>query len=61
MTIQAHLEQLERKHEALEEKLAEVLVHNSTDDLKISELKRQKLQLKDEIESLRQSRTDNGP
>jgi hypothetical protein len=32
---------------------AEALVHSSTDDLKIMELKRQKLILKDEIERVR--------
>ena len=40
-------------HHALEKEIAEALKHNSTDDLKIVELKRQKLQLKDEIERLR--------
>jgi len=53
MTIKAHLSELERKHKALEDELAEALVHSSTDDLKIAELKRRKLQLKDEIERLR--------
>lgn len=53
MTIQAHLVELERRHQALEDKIAEALVHSSSDDLKVVEMKRQKLQLKDEIQRLR--------
>jgi hypothetical protein len=52
MTIQAHIAELERRHHALEKELVEALKHKSTDDLEIVELKRQKLQLKDEIERL---------
>jgi len=53
MTIQAHLAELERKHQALEEEIAEAMTHPSSDDLKIAELKRRKLIVKDEIERLR--------
>lgn len=53
MTIEAHLAELERKHQALEAELAEELTHPSSDDLKIRELKRRKLQVKDEIERIR--------
>jgi hypothetical protein len=45
--------ELERRHKALEDEIAEALAHSATDDLKIVELKRQKLILKDEIERLR--------
>jgi hypothetical protein len=54
MAIQAHLAELEKKHQALEEEINEALTHPSTDDLKVVELKRRKLQLKDEITRLRQ-------
>jgi len=37
----------------LEREIADALAHSSTDDLTIAELKRQKLQLKDEMERLR--------
>ena len=57
MTIKAHLVELERKHHALEKEIADALAHSSTDDLKVVELKRQKLQLKDEIERLRHDLT----
>ncbi len=55
MAVQAHLVELERKHRVLESELHEALLHLSTDDLRIAELKRRKLLLKDEIEKLRQS------
>ena len=54
MAIQAHLAELERRHRALEEEITEALTHPSADDLKVAELKRRKLQLKDEIARLRQ-------
>jgi hypothetical protein len=54
MAIQAHLAELERRHQALEEEISEALAHPSADDLKVTELKRRKLQLKDEIARLRQ-------
>jgi hypothetical protein len=54
MAIQAHLAELEKKHRALEDEINEALTHPSADDLKLVELKRRKLQLKDEIARLRQ-------
>jgi len=53
MAIQAHLVELERKHRVLEHELHEALIHLSTDDLQIAELKRRKLMVKDEIERLK--------
>ena len=53
MTIQAHLSELVRKHRALEDEIADAMTHPSTDDLKIAELKRKKLLVKDEIARLR--------
>ncbi len=55
MAIQAHLVELERKHKLLESELHEALVHLSTDDLRIVELKRRKLMVKDEIQRLKQA------
>ena len=57
MTIQAHLVELERKHKTLENELHDALVHLSTDDLQIVELKRRKLMVKDQIERLRNGDT----
>jgi hypothetical protein len=53
MTIKVHLADLERQHKALEQEIAEAIPHSSTDDLKIAELKRRKLIVKDEIERVR--------
>jgi hypothetical protein len=53
MTIQAHLAELERRHRSLEDEIAEAMTHPSSDGLKIAELKRRKLQVKDEIQRLR--------
>jgi hypothetical protein len=53
MSIQSHLAELERRHHALETEIEEALSHPSTDTLALSELKRRKLQLKDEIARLK--------
>lgn len=52
MAIEAHLKELENKRQMLKEKLEVSLTHPSVDNLEIAELKRQKLQLKDEIARL---------
>ena len=53
MTMQAHLSELERKHRALEDEIADAMNHPSSDGLRIAELKRKKLLVKDEIVRLR--------
>jgi hypothetical protein len=52
MSIQAHLAELERRHQALEAEINEARSHPSVDGLEIVELKRRKLQVKDEIARL---------
>jgi hypothetical protein len=52
MSMQSHLAELEKRHQALEEELSEALAHPSTDDLRIAELKRRKLLVKDQIARL---------
>ena len=54
MAIETHLAELEKSHQALEQEITEALTHPSTDDLRIAELKRRKLHVKDEIARLRQ-------
>jgi hypothetical protein len=54
MSLQAHLSELEKRHRAIERELEDAVAHPSSDDLKLVELKRKKLLLKDEIERLRQ-------
>lgn len=53
MSIQADLAQLEQLHRALEREIEDALTHPGSDDLKLVELKRRKLHLKDEIARLR--------
>jgi len=53
MAIASHLAELEKRHQALEQEINEALNHPSSDDLKIAELKRRKLHVKDEIARLR--------
>jgi len=54
MSLESHLTELERRHQAIENAIAAEKMHPGTDDLKIIELKRKKLSLKDEIEKLKQ-------
>ena len=53
MTTSTELAELEQRHQMLEDEIAEALRHPSTDDLELAELKRRKLQVKDQIERLR--------
>jgi hypothetical protein len=54
MSMESHLSELERKHEALEREIEAERIHPSGDDLRLAELKRRKLLLKDEIARLRE-------
>jgi hypothetical protein len=54
MSIQAHRAELERRHQALQQQIYKSQKHHSCDDLKIAELKRRKLLVKDEIARLPQ-------
>lgn len=49
MSVQSHLSELEKRHRAVERELEVALRHPATPDIALSELKRKKLQLKDEI------------
>lgn len=49
MVVEAHLDELTEKHRQLDLKIAEEMSRPYADDMKIQELKRQKLKLKDEI------------
>ncbi len=53
MSVDAHLAQLERKHQSLEREIQAELSHPKSDDVKIANLKRRKLKIKDEIVSIR--------
>jgi hypothetical protein len=53
MSVEAHLAELKRRHHSLHEEISKASAHSSADDLKVAELKRRKLRLKDEVERLR--------
>ena len=57
MSLESHLVELERRHQAIDQAILIEKTHPGTDDLKLIELKRKKLLLKDEIEKLRQEKT----
>ncbi|MCX5496890.1 DUF465 domain-containing protein [Kaistia dalseonensis] len=58
MSIESHLEALERRHEALSREIDVVTkAHPSADAVELANLKRKKLQLKDEIARLKSNGT----
>jgi hypothetical protein len=57
MSLQGHIVELQRRHEALEKEIEKEKVHPNADDAKIVELKRKKLQIKDELAKLHGSET----
>lgn len=54
MTVAAHLQELRRKHDNLSSMVEEAQRSPAIDDLKIAEMKKQKLRLKEEIARLSQ-------
>lgn len=54
MSLQSHLAELEKKHQALERALHEAKTSPSASPDELADIKRKKLQLKDEISRLRQ-------
>ena len=53
MAIEARIRELDARHRNLEELIEDEASHLSSDDLRVRELKRQKLRLKEEMEALR--------
>ncbi|MEO0879324.1 MAG: DUF465 domain-containing protein [Pseudomonadota bacterium] len=52
--MEAHLETLSQRHQELEAAIASEMKHPSHDDIKLQEMKRLKLRIKDEIRELQQ-------
>lgn len=52
MSMNGHLEELRRKHETLAKAVEEAQRSPGTDDFEITRLKKQKLQIKEEITRL---------
>lgn len=57
MSLQGHIVELQRRHEALEKEIEKEWSHPAADEQKVAELKRRKLQLKDQMLKLRQTET----
>jgi hypothetical protein len=53
MSLEAHLAELERRHNAIKQAIEVEKAHPGADDMKLIELKRKKLSIKDEIEKLK--------
>ena len=53
MAMEARIRELDARHQSLERLIEEEQSHPSADDLRVRELKRQKLKLKEEMEALR--------
>lgn len=52
MSLSSHLQELRRKHDALSAKVEQEQRSPASDDLKIAELKRQKMRLKEEMQRI---------
>lgn len=53
MALEAHLQSLSQRHQELEAQLTDEMKHPHPDDMRVHELKRLKLRIKDQIERLR--------
>jgi hypothetical protein len=53
MSLEARIKELNERHKRLDVAIAAELKHPAGDDVRIHELKRKKLRLKDEIATLR--------
>lgn len=52
MALESHIQELSVKHRALDRQIQEETAKPSSDDIKVAELKRQKLNLKDRMTRL---------
>ncbi|MEM7749381.1 MAG: DUF465 domain-containing protein [Pseudomonadota bacterium] len=59
MAVAAHLAELSERHRVLEQRLEEALTHPSVDTLELTQLKREKLKLKDAISKLKEGQTEH--
>ena len=53
MALEAHIQSLEQKHQALESQLADLTLSPASTDHEMRQLKQEKLKLKDEITRLK--------
>ena len=55
MAVEAHIREITDKHQKLQELIDAEMAHSARDQVRIAELKKEKLRLKDELERLRAS------
>lgn len=53
MAVEARIRELGSRHQSLDQAIQEEMRRPAADDIRLKELKRKKLKLKEEIESLR--------
>jgi len=53
MSVESHLAELERRHEALKREIQEAQTHPGFDEFEVAALKKRKLHIKDEIAKLK--------
>ena len=53
MAIESRIRELDARHQTLDRAIQEEVARPATDDIKLKELKRRKLRLKEQIEGLR--------
>jgi hypothetical protein len=56
MSLFAHIEELTEKHQSIHRQIEQEMSRPLVDSLKVTELKRKKLRLKEKIEKLKQER-----
>jgi hypothetical protein len=54
MALEARIRELGSRHRSLEEAIQDEMSRPAADDVRVKELKRQKLKLKEEMEALRE-------
>jgi hypothetical protein len=57
MSLQGHVVELQRRHEALKKEIEQERLHPFRDEMRLFELKKKKLQIKDELSKLKDSQT----
>lgn len=57
MSLLAHIEELSEKHQAIHRQIEQEMGRPLVDSLKVSELKRRKLRLKEKIEKLKSEKS----
>jgi hypothetical protein len=53
MAVESHVREIADKHQRLQELIEAEMTHSAWDELRVAELKKEKLRLKDELERLR--------